>query len=43
LAEHAKLTGSVLALAMLADFDDYVDHFWLVKPKATTLESLLKD
>lgn len=43
LAEHAKLTGSVLALAMLADFDEYVDHFWLVKPKATTLESLLKD
>ena len=40
---HAELTGSTLARDMLATFDDYVDHFWLVKPKAAKLDSLLKD
>jgi hypothetical protein len=29
--------------AMLQNFDDYVDYFWLVKPKAATLDNLLKD
>ena len=43
LARHAELTGSTLARDMLATFDDYVDHFWLVKPKAAKLDSLLKD
>lgn len=43
LAKHVELTGSETARAMLENFDDYVDYFWLVKPKAARLESLLKD
>lgn len=37
------MTGSETAKAMLENFDDYVDYFWLVKPKAAKLDSLLKD
>ncbi|TDR76710.1 glutamate synthase large subunit [Paludibacterium purpuratum] len=43
LARHVELTGSELGRKMLQDFDDYVDDFWLVKPKAAKLDSLLKD
>ena len=43
IARHVEFTGSVVGRAMLENFDDYVDYFWLVKPKAATLESLLKD
>ena len=43
LARHVELTGSEVAGNMLQNFDDYVDYFWLVKPKAARLESLLKD
>jgi glutamate synthase (NADPH) large chain len=43
LARHVELTGSELGRGMLQDFDDYVDDFWLVKPKAARLDSLLKD
>ncbi|MBV8649644.1 MAG: glutamate synthase large subunit, partial [Paludibacterium sp.] len=43
LARHVELTGSELGRDMLQDFDDYVDDFWLVKPKAARLDSLLKD
>jgi len=28
---------------MLQNFDDFVNYFWLVKPKAAKLDSLLKD
>ena len=34
---------SALAADMVKNFDDYVDYFWLVKPKAAKLDSLLKD
>jgi glutamate synthase (NADPH/NADH) large chain len=43
IAKHVELTGSEIGRAMLQDFDDYVDYFWLVKPKAAKLDSLLKD
>ncbi|RXZ44806.1 glutamate synthase large subunit [Crenobacter cavernae] len=43
IAKHVELTGSEIGRAMLEDFDDYVDYFWLVKPKAAKLDSLLKD
>ncbi|MFC4161005.1 glutamate synthase large subunit [Chitinimonas lacunae] len=40
---HTTLTHSVIGAQILEDFDDYVDYFWLVKPKAARLDSLLKD
>jgi glutamate synthase (NADPH/NADH) large chain len=40
---HVELTGSLIGAQILEDFDDYVDYFWLVKPKAAMLDSLLKD
>ncbi len=41
--QHVKLTGSSIGRQILESFDDYVDYFWLVKPKAAKLDSLLKD
>lgn len=43
LEKHLLYTGSARARWMLERFDDVVDRFWLVKPKALTLDSLLKD
>ena len=43
LEEHAKLTGSVRAQELLDQFSDLIGKFWLVKPKALHLDSLLKD
>jgi glutamate synthase (NADPH/NADH) large chain len=43
LAEHVRLTGSVRGQQILADFDNAVAKFYLVKPKAAKLDSLLKD
>jgi len=43
LAHHVELTGSEIGSRMLENFDDYVNYFWLVKPKAARLDSLLKD
>ncbi|WP_035060024.1 glutamate synthase large subunit [Andreprevotia chitinilytica] len=43
LTQHAKLTGSIKAQELLANFDEAVDYFWLVKPKAAKLDDLLKD
>ncbi len=43
IAKHVEYTGSAVARAMLENFDDYVDYFWLVKPKAAKLDSHLKD
>jgi len=40
---HALHTNSARAHAMLAQFSDVVPQFWLVKSKAVTLESLLKE
>ncbi len=43
LEKHLLHTGSARARWMLENFDDVVNRFWLVKPKALTLDSLLKD
>ncbi|WP_373976519.1 glutamate synthase large subunit [Chitinibacter sp. SCUT-21] len=40
---HADLTGSSKAAELLANFDEAVDYFWLVKPKVAKLDALLKD
>ena len=39
--EHISETGSAWAEHLLEDFDDYISRFWLVKPKAANLRSLL--
>ncbi|MDD5389374.1 MAG: glutamate synthase large subunit [Gallionellaceae bacterium] len=43
LDKHVQYTGSDRARWMLEHFTDVVNRFWLVKPKALTLDSLLKD
>ena len=43
LEKHLLYTGSARAKWMLENFNDVVNRFWLVKPKAMTLDSLLKD
>lgn len=37
---HARLTGSAWSGRILEDFRDFVGKFWLVKPKAASLEAL---
>jgi glutamate synthase (NADPH) large chain len=41
LVEHAALTGSEWGEAILDDFRTYLPKFWLVKPKAAELGSLI--
>ena len=43
LETHVALTGSVFARRILDDFRDFLGKFWLVKPKAASLESLADD
>jgi glutamate synthase (NADPH/NADH) large chain len=43
LEKHVLYTGSARAAWMLEHFHDVVNKFWLVKSKALTLDSLLKD
>ncbi|MBS1155341.1 MAG: gltB [Proteobacteria bacterium] len=43
LEQHVKLTGSSIGRELLEDFDAAADAFWLVKPKAAHIDSLLKD
>ncbi|SNY97139.1 glutamate synthase large subunit [Halomonas sp. hl-4] len=38
---YVAATGSARGAAILEDFSDYARHFWLVKPKAASLGSLL--
>ena len=42
LEEHVALTESQHGQALLAEFADVIGDFWLVKPKAVHLDSLLK-
>ncbi|KAF1694475.1 glutamate synthase large subunit [Pseudoxanthomonas daejeonensis] len=39
-SRHRELTGSIWAQQVLDEFRDYVGKFWLVKPKAASIESL---
>jgi len=41
--EYVAETGSARGEAILEDFSDFVRHFWLVKPKAASLGSLLAE
>ncbi|MBB3183798.1 glutamate synthase (NADPH/NADH) large chain [Halomonas fontilapidosi] len=41
--EYVAETGSARGRAILEDFSDFVRHFWLVKPKAASLGSLLAE
>ncbi len=39
--DHVRETGSNWGAELLANFEDYVGKFWLVKPKAADLDQLL--
>ena len=41
IADFVQATGSVWGKHIHDNFDDYVRHFWLVKPKAANLDKLL--
>ncbi len=41
ISEHVELTGSTWGAAMLDDYRTYLPKFWLVKPKAAELDSLI--
>ena len=41
-AEHVAMTGSVWGEAILDDFRTYLPKFWLVKPKAAELGTLIR-
>ncbi|GHA19994.1 glutamate synthase large subunit [Arenicella chitinivorans] len=38
---HVQATGSVRAREILENFMDYLPKFWMIKPKATDLETLI--
>ncbi|QEA37958.1 glutamate synthase large subunit [Pistricoccus aurantiacus] len=40
---YHEATGSARSFDILDDFGDYLRHFWLVKPKAASLGSLLNE
>jgi len=40
LERHRQFTGSALAQRLIDNFRDYLGKFWLVKPKAVSIESL---
>ncbi|WP_017011783.1 hypothetical protein, partial [Enterovibrio norvegicus] len=39
--QHLELTGSARAQEILADFEQWISKFYLVKPKAADVRSLL--
>ena len=41
--EYVAETQSALGQEILSNFSDYIRHFWLVKPKAASLNSLLAE
>jgi glutamate synthase (NADPH/NADH) large chain len=41
IAEHQEETGSVHAESILANFDDWIPKFYLIKPQAADLKTLL--
>ena len=42
ITEHVAMTGSEWGVAILDDFRTYLPRFWLVKPKAAELGSLIR-
>ncbi|TYT25974.1 glutamate synthase large subunit [Luteimonas viscosa] len=43
LEAHASLTGSAWSARIIDEFRDFVGKFWLVKPKAASLEALANE
>jgi glutamate synthase (NADPH) large chain len=43
LRTHVTETGSVWADEIVNDLRSYIGHFWLVKPKAASIDSLIED
>jgi glutamate synthase (NADPH/NADH) large chain len=41
--QHVAATGSVWGEALLNDFRSYIGKFWVVKPKASAIDSLLEN
>jgi glutamate synthase (NADPH/NADH) large chain len=39
--DHVRETGSLWANEIITNFSDYASRFWLVKPKAASLNGLL--
>jgi len=43
LRNHVEVTGSIWTGKLLGDFRDVLHKFWLVKPKAASLEALTEE
>ena len=43
IGRHVAETGSEWGAEILRDFRSYIGRFWLVKPKAASLESLIEN
>jgi glutamate synthase (NADPH) large chain len=41
--QHVEATGSVWGTQLLNDFRTYIGRFWVVKPKASAIDSLLEN
>ncbi|KZX81811.1 hypothetical protein A3715_34830 [Oleiphilus sp. HI0009] len=41
--EHVAATNSAWGQEILDNFDDFITRFWLVKPKAASLQTLLNN
>jgi glutamate synthase (NADPH/NADH) large chain len=41
--QHVEATGSVWGAQLLNDFRTYIGRFWMVKPKAAAIDSLLEN
>ena len=41
--QHVEATGSAWGQQILDEFDDFISRFWLVKPKASSLQTLLEN
>jgi glutamate synthase (NADPH) large chain len=41
--QHVKLTGSAWGRTILNDFRTYIGRFWLVKPKAAAIDTLIEN
>ena len=39
--KHVAATGSVRGEEILEDFADYLPRFWMIKPKASDLDTLI--
>jgi glutamate synthase (NADPH/NADH) large chain len=41
--QHTQVTGSLWGATLLNDFRTYIGRFWVVKPKASAIDSLLEN